>query len=1373
MSVFDLDPLASENAIEHARLNPAPADAFNASWYEGVGTGILSGLQSVPARQLLDVASARQTDEQRADYDASIKRLKELTPDPVTVGVVGRTLYNITEMLGNAAVNVASGDVSPTVLAADMTRQYGDTQKAVHIAEGMDAATAEKLGRIEGIGAGAGMVMPASLTGNLLMRTVSGAGIMGAFGAASRGMSGKVLEDAGYHDMAQQYRVFDGTAMATDLVLGAFFGGAFGHRPAARVLPSDLDAALSANNAAHIELDTAPGVPGDMETRQAHVDTVNAHLEAMLRGDDPPPPPDAVVNGNFVDNPAADAGRAEIGAAVEQHLGDLSALQQELEARGLPTDMDFYSRGERAGDTVENVTQAAREAFGADSGRLVDSGAVQVVERSSDLPARPDGEPHPADARGYFDGERVYLVAENLPKGDVKGTILHEVGAHVGMEQMLGPELHAKLLDEVAQRAEAGEAGFAEAMRQVPADTKPENVKAEALAYLVENQPELPLVKRVLSAVKAALYRILGGRLVKLTPADIRSLAVAALKRTSRADAMRSTEGGLYARAAKPAVEDMLRRSAENENRTGVVVGGRPGEFGWSFAKPDAVPPPIQHPVQRGPRLEKIGPAVKQILEGSGFRKLAQEVAGITGLKVDPIEGTWQGNPEPSFSIHGKNLSEEGAGRLAKMLGFGFAQDATVVTKHAPDLAEGVPTVYVGGREVLRPEQLRQIIEAARERGLDLSTSADKKAVKFLYFGDEAGLDKFHSDIAEIAARTELDALSVMTQGDLYEAGSYLEGENTRVGGEGGHQAGTFGSPGVFGRIVDHVLVPYAKAVAAEGYRLSPDRLAERFGLSDEQRELIRSKLLPREGESRSTVPLMTGKETLDVQPTSVKGKKTVASVNDVMWALQNRAARLGQIEPGDYSPKALKAISQAIAAEVRYHVAHAEKTAIGWYDAALKAAKTEYVKIFPELKTDPDKGLLFDAVLGITSQGNDVHSNSLFAARVYQLLRDGQVTLSEAVKQLTGTFGNQTNAIELNLLKLEHLLDKNGYAHMREVFNKKMTVSEWNARLRKDEALFGPDGKPLSVEGAATQKVTGWMVFGPKIGSFINNLHGDYSTLTADLWFSRTWNRLLGYMFQHAPEREAKQYQEFKDALQAEHTQSTDAKLQNGKPVMKHGKPVPWENGRDISGLSRADFDALLNDPEKLLALARQLEDRYRVGVDFEGNKVNKGGYKIKSDLRRRAKNWIESRDEPHAAPRSDLERDFQQRTVEAAQKLIKRETGTDISVADIQAALWFHEKELFGKMGAADKRSAPADYADAAHATLEAYRQGNLYYVPRNGEFIGGEQGKYLGLTVPTEDGGKAPAQKAIDQADAEIAQAKTDSQGYDAAVACALRG
>jgi hypothetical protein len=774
-----------------------------------------------------------------------------------------------------------------------------------------------------------------------------------------------------------------------------------------------------------------------------------------------------------------------------------------------------------------------------------------------------------------------------------------------------------------------------------------------------------------------------------------------------------------------------MARSFAAENTPSVTVSPRPGKMGgypvragtmadaepWTYATPQGedqpMPPPVQHPVFNEPRMSNIHEAAHKIFKSKGFNDLTEELTGLRNFKVKPIIGTWKGEIEPSFHISHPDMTPDAAEKLSHLLGFGFMQDAAVKGMHNPNPeSEGIPSVYMGHSRKLSRADLDRIHEASRQEGLDFSQTSDGRGVKFMHFGDEGeAFDKFAESAKRIQQKTGLPHIHhVNTSGDLNYAQDYLKGIFGQNEGEAG-ELGDLGSAtrpsDLFGRVINHVVAPYAKAVAAEGYRLSPDRLRDTYGLSDQEHEQVRKALLPG-SKDRTVIPLMEGTESLDVRPTGDRGK---ATVGDALFALQNRAAAHGQIEPGDFSKEAMEKIAKDIAKEVDYHVNTADKSAIGWYDAALKKAMTAYEGVFPELKNDAEKRMLFHAILGITSQGNDVHSNSVHTARLYNMLRDGEMSMPEGVEKLKGTFGDKTRAIEQNLLKFHHLVDANGHDAMRDLFGQKKTVSEWNKILRDRPELHGPDGTPLSMQGGANQKVTGWTVFGPKIGSFINNLSGDYSTLTADLWFSRTWNRLLGHNFIHTPLTEAKQYQDFRDALVAEHAhhnpdQALDevaaGKTSNGQVTMKNGVPAPWEHGKDVAGMGRDQVDSLINDPDKMLETAKTLAERYR-----------KGGFKDKSDLRRRAKNWIENRELPVAAPRGNSERDFQQNTVERAKRILKNQYGKDISVADIQAALWFLEKDLFGKMGVASEKAAPADYADAAHNTINLINSGTLYNV------------------------------------------------------------
>lgn len=764
------------------------------------------------------------------------------------------------------------------------------------------------------------------------------------------------------------------------------------------------------------------------------------------------------------------------------------------------------------------------------------------------------------------------------------------------------------------------------------------------------------------------------------------------------------------------------------ENRTGIIIGARPGVFGWSFANGKQAPP-IQVPTQSAPDITRVGDSVQKILKSNAFAKLIKDAFGIDDIQVHRIEGSWGGVAEPSFVIQSESMTFDQAVALSKMLGFAFSQEAAVVTQPYAEGEEGLLSIYAGSKKKLTQQQLTSVKELAKKKGLDYSSTVDGRAVKFLYFGEPDGVDAFIDAAKQIAAGAGLAEFGAYkTRSDLNDSETYL-----LEGGEGSARSGWSQDTGsgpsdLFRRAVDSLIEPYARAVGAQGYRFSPDLFAERFGLSDSQREVVRDALLPTSGKARSTVPLLDGTETLPVGKSSQDGK---TNNTDVMVALQNRAAASGVIESDDYSNHARKVLAQAIADEIRYHVNRGEgKSAIGWYDSALKKAKSIYQEVFPELAVDKDKELLFDAFLGITSQGNDVYTNSTYAGRVYFLTQREGKTISEAVHILRGSFGSETRAIENNLLKLEELINRNGINRMRDLLNEKKTVSEWNAILRKDKTLFFK-GKALKMEGAARQKVTGWMMFGPKIGSFINNLHGDYSTLTADLWFSRTWNRLLGFMFHHTPAQEADKYQSFRRALLAEVESGNEDFVGPYTPKRKSKtKFEEYEHGRDVAGMPQEEVDQLIADPDKMLALAQELEGKFRNGFDYDGKK--KAGYSTKSDLRRAAKNWIEHRDDSVEAPRTSLERAFQQDTMEAAQKLLKKE-GVEITIADMQAALWYHEKELYASFGVGGKTQAPADYADAAAQFVDRYRNGDLFFVDAHQgadpRYIHGSKGFYLG--------------------------------------------
>lgn len=230
------------------------------------------------------------------------------------------------------------------------------------------------------------------------------------------------------------------------------------------------------------------------------------------------------------DTQAGDKGWATLEDARER-MAEADAILNDVLKAG---DQAYkYSRGKvKQPSTKADIEQAARESFGDTTKALIERGQVEIVGSVKDIP---DG-PHPGDVKAATapDG-KVYIVAENVTPDQIRGLMLHEVGVHVGMREMLGDDLFADVLNQVDDAIKRGDEWALDAARQVPEDTPRQYMAEEQLAYLVESQPELPLVKRIIAAVRAWLVKTFGASL-NLNPADLQALAALSLRSVGRID---------------------------------------------------------------------------------------------------------------------------------------------------------------------------------------------------------------------------------------------------------------------------------------------------------------------------------------------------------------------------------------------------------------------------------------------------------------------------------------------------------------------------------------------------------------------------------------------------------------------------------------------------------------------------------------------------------------------------------------------------------------------------------------------------------------------------------------------------------------------
>ncbi len=190
---------------------------------------------------------------------------------------------------------------------------------------------------------------------------------------------------------------------------------------------------------------------------------------------------------------------------------------------------DKYSRA--SSKTKGQTADSLRAAFNklVNWRKMEASGVFRIVQTAAELPegAKPD-------AKGMFTTKgNVYFVADNIPAGEELGLLLHEVGVHYGLEGMIGPELFASVMKQIQTLKKANPA-IREAYKLVPADTKAENINEEALGYLMEIKPDAPLVKRVIAAIKAFLFKHGFLKAERLNDNDLVALAQASLKKAEK-----------------------------------------------------------------------------------------------------------------------------------------------------------------------------------------------------------------------------------------------------------------------------------------------------------------------------------------------------------------------------------------------------------------------------------------------------------------------------------------------------------------------------------------------------------------------------------------------------------------------------------------------------------------------------------------------------------------------------------------------------------------------------------------------------------------------------------------------------------------------
>jgi GNAT superfamily N-acetyltransferase len=434
--------------------------------------------------------------------------------------------------------------------------------------------------------------------------------------------------------------------------------------------------------------------------------------------------------------------------------------------------------------------------------------------------------------------------------------------------------------------------------------------------------------------------------------------------------------------------------------------------------------------------------------------------------------------------------------------------------------------------------------------------------------------------------------------------------------------------------------------------------------------------LFDRDGETLGqTRRLRSREETLKKYGLDPKKKHTT---RQVAAALEARTrAKHGNIARGDYSAEAARKIRDWVVDEVMFEVDQSkdnpEKSAVGWYSGKFQIALDRMGLAFNELVDGIEGSNLpgvqqlqskegarqfLTALIAVTSDGAKVKDNLRFALATYAYFREnGRLPAN------VGFGGERNSSMNLNLANIQALLDQYGAEGMGTYLLQKDTVSNLKKVAKTNDETFNTAYK------ADMQLPLAALYFGPKLGAFYANLRGDTGYLTMDRWWSRTFNRYRGTLL--------------------------------AKPTRE--------------GLDR--FKALVTEDRKLNQPASEMTDDEALALTAEYVKTYKDKkYKNGTEIEKAANTlWKAAFEKLEDQPFNASDREFMVNTTIAAQKLLKRR-GINLTVADIQAVLWYYEKRLYGTLGA--RQTADISYGDVAVEYAEGFKSGEISYQDVLGE-------------------------------------------------------
>ena len=429
-----------------------------------------------------------------------------------------------------------------------------------------------------------------------------------------------------------------------------------------------------------------------------------------------------------------------------------------------------------------------------------------------------------------------------------------------------------------------------------------------------------------------------------------------------------------------------------------------------------------------------------------------------------------------------------------------------------------------------------------------------------------------------------------------------------------------------------------------------------------------------------------------------------------------------------ELTPEQIDEIATIMAAEAQLAL-ESTGSALDWYSGALTRALDVVQVKYPMLADDAaakkagfgtaaNARFAFTYIMAVTSQNLDVAANTVATDKAFEQMVKRVKKGVHSMDRAWGT-GDKQEAMGDNFDKFGPMIEAmpgdnfpDKLMALDALFRQKKTVGQWVQDMKAAGVPYNSPGQT-----AMDAIVYGSSALGPKIGNgFWQNLNGNFDPLTIDLWMRRTWGRYVGASIGN-PGALPGQRKRMRDAIKRSRSK------QHGDPdhiaeAKMHVEMLQWYLAK-VQKTPVSEFGTKKVQNAEVSRLKAQVKAAQEVVPDLENIKApepykaaynkddaalvayskrilsvwekeyarlsEKHNGKVASNLvptwARAAKTVITNL----AKPLDQVANGTQRKQIEAAGALALEklsERGIDVTTADLQALLWYPEKDLWGAL-------------------------------------------------------------------------------------------